>query len=132
MIDSGLLEVAKDKFGRDGFKYSRNRKRRAVRRTRAAVQTDDIDLQAEQAKKIKEAISGLSIGSMSRRKQPKAIVELSKEEEEDVQNAIKASKKNKSAIAQIMSKCEVAIASCEESKHPLRQKVKHWSLTRRP
>lgn len=123
LIDGGLLETAKDKYGREGWKYARSRKRRAARRTRAAQHSDDMDLNAEQAKRVREQMASGDIGLTTRRKPIKPSVELTAEEKV-VQEAVKTLKKHKAAMLTGLSKCSIAIQECKASKHPLSKKLK--------
>jgi len=47
LIEQGCLEAAKDKYGRDGYKYSRSVKRRGVKRVRQAELEQEMDVNAE-------------------------------------------------------------------------------------
>jgi polyhydroxyalkanoate synthesis regulator phasin len=123
LIDGGHLEAAKDKYGRDGFKYGTSRKHRGVARTRTAAQVDEMDLNPQQAKRIRDGLANASIGLVNRGRKVKTQPELS-EAEQAAHELVKSLKKAKGNINASIAKSLSAVKDLTGNKHVLASKVK--------
>ena len=136
LIDGGSLEQGKDKYGRDGWKYGRSRKRRGVSRTRSAIHSDEMDVNADQAKRIREGLVNSSIGLANRGRttKPKAAISDAEMKEQEI---LKQVNKSKGSVAGAITKASAAVKNLTGNKHALASKMKtqlethHTSLQNR-
>ena len=118
LIDGGLLEETTDKYGRQAWKYSLNKRRRGTQRINKAKLNSKMEVNPTQAATIRDTMNTGSIGLEVRGKKRKAEKLLTPDEQKqaDLSSQLKAAK---TKVTSAFNQSKKATEGIKGSKHPV-------------